>query len=82
MTLEGYYFDGQKSWVLYKDEHGNETMKERFEPETKENITIYEDGAVGLRKKGTYKIYKDGKLIFEDKIVKDLMEDNNERKTA
>ena len=23
MTIEGYYFDGKKSWVLYKDKYGN-----------------------------------------------------------
>ena len=28
MTVEGYYFDGQKSWIIYKDEYGNETMEE------------------------------------------------------
>ena len=26
--ISGYYFDGEKSWILYKDEHGNETMEE------------------------------------------------------
>ncbi len=26
--ITGYYFDGEKSWILYKDEHGNETMEE------------------------------------------------------
>jgi hypothetical protein len=75
MTVEGYYFDGEKSWTLYKDEHGNETMEERFEPEIKGDTTIYEDGAVGFKKKNNYKVYKDGKLIFEDKIVEDLIED-------
>ena len=28
MTLEGYYFDGEKSWIIYRDEDGNETMEE------------------------------------------------------
>jgi len=23
MTLEGYYFDGKKSWRLYKNKNGN-----------------------------------------------------------
>jgi|TARA_A100000171_G_C2022703_1_gene91892 hypothetical protein len=76
--ISGYYYDGEKSYIIYMDEHGNQTMEERFEPETKGYTTIYEDGAVGLKKKGKYKIYKDGKLVFEDKIVKDLMEDNDE----
>ena len=22
MTVEGYYFDGKKSWILYKDKYG------------------------------------------------------------
>ena len=26
--VSGYYYDGKKSWILYKDEHGNETMEE------------------------------------------------------
>ena len=26
--VHGYYFDGKKSWILYKDERGNETMEE------------------------------------------------------
>ena len=26
--ISGYYFDGEKSWILYKDEQGNETMEE------------------------------------------------------
>ena len=24
----GYYYDGDKSWILYKDEHGNESKEE------------------------------------------------------
>ena len=24
----GYYYDGKKSWILYKDEYGKETMEE------------------------------------------------------
>ena len=24
----GYYYDGKKSWILCKDEYGNETMQE------------------------------------------------------
>ena len=73
--ISGYYYDGKNSYIVYKDERGNETMEERFEPEIKGHTTIYEDGAVGLRKENTYKVYKDGKLIFEDKIVKNLEED-------
>ena len=26
--IDGYYYDGEKSWILYKDEDGNETMEE------------------------------------------------------
>ena len=26
--ITGYYYDGEKSYVLYKDEDGNETMEE------------------------------------------------------
>ena len=22
MTIEGYYYDGKKSWILYKDKYG------------------------------------------------------------
>ena len=26
--IDGYYFDGEKSWIMYKDEEGNITMEE------------------------------------------------------
>jgi len=26
--ISGYYYDGEKSWIIYKDEHGYETMEE------------------------------------------------------
>ena len=26
--ISGYYYDGEKSWILDKDEYGNETMEE------------------------------------------------------
>jgi len=26
--ISGYYFDGEKSYIIYKDEYGNETMEE------------------------------------------------------
>ena len=26
--VSGYYYDGEKSWIIYKDEYGNETMEE------------------------------------------------------
>jgi hypothetical protein len=26
--ISGYYFDGEKSWIIYKDENGSETMEE------------------------------------------------------
>jgi len=28
MEIDGYYFDGEKSWIMYKDEDGNVTMEE------------------------------------------------------
>ena len=26
--IDGYYFDGEKSWIIYRDEDGNEEMEE------------------------------------------------------
>ena len=26
--ISGYYYDGEKSWILYKDEYGNESKEE------------------------------------------------------
>ena len=26
--IHGYYFDGEKSWIMYKDENGNIEMRE------------------------------------------------------
>ena len=26
--ISGYYFDGEKSWIIYKDEYGNESKEE------------------------------------------------------
>ena len=26
--IHGYYFDGKKSWIMYKDENGNIEMEE------------------------------------------------------
>ena len=26
--ISGYYFDGEKSYIIYRDEQGNETMEE------------------------------------------------------
>ena len=26
--ISGYYYDGKKSWILYKDKYGNETQEE------------------------------------------------------
>ena len=26
--ISGYYYDGEKSYIIYKDENGNETMEE------------------------------------------------------
>jgi len=28
MEVDGYYFDGEKSWIMYKDEDGNIEMEE------------------------------------------------------
>ena len=28
MEIDGYYFDGEKSWIMYKDEDGNIEMEE------------------------------------------------------
>jgi hypothetical protein len=25
--ITGYYFDGEQSWIIYKDENGNEEME-------------------------------------------------------
>ena len=35
--IHGYYFDGEKSWIIYKDEHGNETMEEWKDEQTDQN---------------------------------------------
>jgi hypothetical protein len=32
--IEGYYYDGKKSWILYKDEEGNETKEEWKDEQT------------------------------------------------
>ena len=32
--ISGYYFDGEKSYVIYIDENGNETMEERKDEQT------------------------------------------------
>ena len=29
--IDGYYFDGEKSWIIYVDEHGNTEMEEWVE---------------------------------------------------
>ena len=26
--ISGYYYDGEKAWILYKDEYGNVEMEE------------------------------------------------------
>ena len=26
--ISGYYFDGEKSWIIYRDEDGNEEMED------------------------------------------------------
>ena len=35
--ISGYYFDGEKSWILYKDEYGNETMEEDEDEQLHQN---------------------------------------------
>ena len=35
--IEGYYYDGKKSWILYKDEDGNETQEEWTDEQTDQN---------------------------------------------
>ena len=35
--IEGYYYDGEKSWILYKDEEGNETKEEWKDEQTDQN---------------------------------------------
>ena len=35
--IHGYYFDGEKSWIIYKDEYGNETMEEWKDEQTDQN---------------------------------------------
>ena len=35
--ISGYYFDGEKSYIIYKDEYGNETMEEWKDEQTDQN---------------------------------------------
>ncbi len=35
--ISGYYFDGKKSYIIYMDEHGNETMEEWTDEQTDQN---------------------------------------------
>ena len=35
--ISGYYFDGEKSYILYKDENGNETMEEWKDEQSDQN---------------------------------------------
>ena len=35
--ITGYYFDGEKSWIIYKDEDGNETMEEDNNEQSDQN---------------------------------------------
>ena len=35
--ISGYYYDGEKSWILYKDEEGNETQEEWEDEQTDQN---------------------------------------------
>ena len=35
--IEGYYHDGKKLWIMYKDEDGNETKEEWKDEQTDQN---------------------------------------------
>ena len=35
--ISGYYYDGEKSYILYKDENGNETMEEWKDEQSDQN---------------------------------------------
>ena len=35
--IVGYYYDGKKSWILYQDEHGNETIEEDKDEQQTQN---------------------------------------------
>ena len=35
--ISGYYFDGEKSWILYKDQDGNESMEEWKDEQSDQN---------------------------------------------
>ena len=35
--ISGYYFDGKKSYIIYKDEYGNETMEEWKDEQSDQN---------------------------------------------
>ena len=35
--ISGYYYDGEKSYTLYKDEHGNETQEEWKDEQSDQN---------------------------------------------
>ena len=41
--ISGYYYDGKNSYIVYKDERGNETMEERFEPEINQILNNHAD---------------------------------------
>jgi hypothetical protein len=32
--IHGYYFDGEKSYIIYKDEYGNQTMEDWKDEQT------------------------------------------------
>ena len=35
--ISGYYYDGEKSYILYKDEDGNETQEEWTDEQQTQN---------------------------------------------
>ena len=40
--INGYYFDGEKSYIIYRDEYGNETMEEWKDEQTDQNSSKQE----------------------------------------
>ena len=35
--IDGYYYDGEKSWILYQDEDGNESKEEWTDEQQTQN---------------------------------------------
>ncbi|MEL0176692.1 MAG: hypothetical protein VW810_00145 [Pelagibacteraceae bacterium] len=43
--VDGYYFDGKKSWILYKDEDDNITMEREEKMDNETSFKTYLGGA-------------------------------------